>query len=105
MVLFFLFFLSLQSRIAQVYSESIEKLRGVLTAMQNMSQKREGLEKKLRSQLEGEIRRLKKNLPVRNKEDGDLTEALTNLQIEKTSLAADCVKVREVQTIVNSGVS
>ena len=50
---------TLQTNIALVYSESIEKLKGVLQAMQNASQKREKLEKQLREQLQSEIGRLK----------------------------------------------
>ena len=42
-----------------MYSESIEKLKGVLQAMQNASQKRERLEKQLREQLRNEINQLK----------------------------------------------
>ena len=42
-----------------MYSESIEKLKGVLQAMQNASQKREKLEKQLREQLQSEISQLK----------------------------------------------
>ena len=42
-----------------MYSESIEKLKGVLQAMQNASQKRERLEKQLREQLQSEINQLK----------------------------------------------
>ena len=50
---------TLQTNIALVYSESIEKLKGVLQAMQNASQKRERLEKQLREQLQNEINQLK----------------------------------------------
>ena len=50
---------TLQTNIALVYSESIEKLKGVLQAMQNAGQKREKLEKQLREQLQSEIGRLK----------------------------------------------
>ena len=49
----------LQTNIALVYSESIEKLKGILVAMQNASQKREKLEKQLREQLQIEIGQLK----------------------------------------------
>lgn len=76
-----------------MYSESIEKLRGVLGAMQTMSQKREKLEKKLRSQLEGEIHRLKKELPNQAGEEIDIVDSLAELEIQNTSLAADGVKV------------
>ena len=49
----------MQTNIALMYSESIEKLKGVLQAMQYASQKRENLEKQLREQLQSEIGRLK----------------------------------------------
>ena len=49
----------MQTNIALVYSESIEKLRGVLEAMQNAGHKREKLERRLREQLQSEICRLK----------------------------------------------
>lgn len=83
-----------QNMIAQVYCERIEKLRGVLAAMQNMSQKRERLEKNLRSQLEGEICRLKKDMPPnQDGEEIDFADSVAELQIQNTSLAADIVKV------------
>ena len=49
----------MQTNIALMYSESIEKLKGVLQAMQYASQKRENLEKQLREQLQSEIDQLK----------------------------------------------
>ncbi len=64
--------------------------------MQEMSQKRERLEKKLRSQLEGEIRRLKEggaSSSPHNIASEDRRKTATEFQIHNTSLAADCVKV------------
>ena len=93
-----------QAGISRVYSESIEKLHGVLSAMQEMSQKRELLEKKLRSQLEGEMRRLRDGLPTSLRTsrgpggNSEMVEELRDAQIEleilNTSLAADCAKAR-----------
>ena len=79
-------------QIALAYSESIEKLRAVLSTMQSMSQKRESLEKKLRSQLEGEIRRLKQETvsEVENDTESNIAENL----IQNASLEADVVKVK-----------
>ncbi len=80
----------MQTNIAFVYSESIEKLRGVLSAMQNMSQKRERLENSIRSQLEREIRRL--NREEGKGEEND-EESLVQLKLQNTALRSDVVKV------------
>ena len=42
-----------------MYSESIEKLRSVIVAMQSTSERREKLEKRMRSQLEKELKQLR----------------------------------------------
>ena len=42
-----------------MYSESIEKLRSVIVAMQTTSERREQLEKRMRSQLEKELKQLR----------------------------------------------
>ena len=89
-----------QSKTAVIYSESIDKLKSVLSAMHNMSQKREKLEKNLRFKLEREIKRLKVE---RGEEgtDGHTSEGdsvgikLAELQLQNTALEADVVKVRE----------
>lgn len=88
----------MQTKTALIYSESIDKLKSVLSAMHNMSQKREKLEKKLRFKLEREIRRLKAEMgeEVAN---GHLTEGeglsskLAELQLQNATLEADIVKV------------
>lgn len=74
-----------------VYSESIDKLKAVLSAMHNMSQKREKLEKKLRFQLEREIRRLKGDGGEEKEEN--VTDKLTELRLKNPALEADIVKV------------
>ena len=76
-----------------VYSESIEKLRAVLSAMQSTSQKREKLEKKMRSQLEKQISRLKKEVDGSHVRDEECSDSLAALQIQNTALEADIAKV------------
>lgn len=75
-----------------VYSESIDKLKAVLSAMHNMSHKRENLEKKLRFQLEREIKRLKEHRNGSLNEEG-ITEKLAELQLKNSMLDSDVVKV------------
>ena len=84
-----------QSKAALMYTESIEKLKAVLSAMQNMSKKREGLERRLHTALEGEITQLREARPVArrwgvpsNKESG-LADKTTIAKLE-----ADVAKVR-----------
>jgi len=94
----------MQAKVSRVYSESIEKLHEVLSAMQEMSLKRGRLEKKVRSQLEGEMRRLRDGLPTNMRTSGgpggnlemveELRDAKIELEILNTSLAADCAKAR-----------
>ena len=76
-----------------VYSESIDKLKAVLSAMHNMSHKREKLEKKLRFQLEREIRRLKKEGGSEAMHEENVAEKLAELQAKNAALEADVVKV------------
>ena len=74
---------------AQMYSESIEKLKSVLSAMQNTSQNREKLEKKLRTQLQKEINRLK-GKPTKEEK---LKETKSDLQRRIATLESDVAKV------------
>ncbi len=76
-----------------VYSESIDKLKAVLSAMHNMSHKREKLEKKLRFQQEMEIRRLKKEEGSKTVNEEDIAEKMAELQLKNATLDADVVKV------------
>ena len=56
----------------QVYARSIERLKEHLHTLQQISQKREGLEEKLRQQLQAEIQRLKKGQrEKKGMEDGE----------------------------------
>lgn len=85
----------LQTNIALVYSESIEKLKGVLQAMQNASHKREKLEKQLREQLQGEITRLKEGTGADT--GGGVTgkqATLSDLQQQILLLETEVAKVR-----------
>ena len=86
---------SLQTNIALVYSESIEKLKGVLLAMQNASQKREKLEKQLREQLQSEISQLKGGGGGRNnsKLTKEKPSSVAELQQQILLLEADVAKV------------
>lgn len=86
--------IQLQSKTAILYSESIDKLKAVLSAMHNMSQKREKLEKKLRFQLESEISHLKK-MEGEDKEGGEenLTDKLSEMKLYNAALESDVVKV------------
>ena len=81
-----------QARAAVLYSESIEKLHQVLAAMQNMSQKRERLEKRLRSQLSAEIRELRGEKGAGPEGEGAGTEDC-QLQSRVVTLEADVAKV------------
>ncbi len=85
----------LQDHTATVYTESIEKLRSVLLAMQTMSQKREQLEKRVRSQLEAEIRQLKAGAGERvdGKETEGLIEEVTEQASKIATLEGDVAKV------------
>ena len=76
-----------------VYSESIDKLKAVLSAMHNMSHKRERLEKKVRFQLEREIRWLKKEEGRESVDEENMVERLAELQSKNATLDADVVKV------------
>ena len=91
-----------------LYSESIDKLKAVLSAMHNMSQKRENLEKNLRFKLEGEIRRLRKEgggggggegggeeeeEQLEDMKKGSLSDHLAELRLQNAALEADVVKV------------
>ena len=75
-----------QTSIALVYSESIEKLKGVLQAMQNASQKREKLEKQLREQLQSEISRLKESTAAGADSTAGGGAGRTNSKQEKSEL-------------------
>ena len=79
---------TLQTSIALVYSESIEKLKGVLQAMQNASQKREKLEKQLREHLQSEISRLKEGIAAGadTAAGGGAGAGRTNSEQEKSEL-------------------
>ena len=81
---------SLQNKAASVYTESIEKLRSVLSAMQTMSQKRERLEKGVRRQLEADIQRLKGE-----KGEEEEVQPRTELEGRIATLQADVAKVRD----------
>jgi hypothetical protein len=70
-----------------VYSESIEKLKGVLQAMQNASHKREKLEKQLREQLQSEITRLKDSGTGAADTGGAGGAGRTNSKQEKATLS------------------
>lgn len=82
----------LQSKTAILYSESIDKLKAVLSAMHNMSQKREKLEKKLRFQLESEICQLK-GKDGEGKEKEDIADGLAEMKLQNATLESDVVKV------------
>ena len=85
----------MQVHAATVYTESIEKLKSVLMAMQAMSQKREKLEKRVRSQLETEIRQLKSvnTEGVCGEEIEVLRQKVTEKDGKIVSLEADVAKV------------
>ena len=76
-----------------MYSESIEKLKGVLQAMQNASHKREKLEKQLREQLQSEIARLKEGRGGGGGVAADTTAAgatgRTNSKLEKQATLSE----------------
>ena len=93
-----------------IYSESINKLKAVLSAMHTMSQKRENLEKKLRFKLEREIRCLREERERERREGGgggegegpdgegreeSVIEKLAELQLQNAALEADVVKVKK----------
>ncbi len=85
---------------SKMYSQSIDKLKSVLSTMQNMSAKREKLEKHLRGQLLAEIRRLK----------GGSMEAGSNgrkethgeLLVKTATLEADLIKVGLTECLLDS---
>ena len=84
-----------------MYSESIEKLRSVLLAMQGTSEKRERLEKRMRNQLERELQQLRGEKQGRGSEEGDggegVQEARRRMMEQEgriTTLEADVAKVR-----------
>ena len=77
-----------------MYSQSIDKLKSVLTTMQSMSQKREKLEKHLREQLLAEIGRLKGS-KVESRADG-MKESKSDLLMRVATLEADLIKVPKV---------
>lgn len=60
--------------------------------MHNMSQKRENLEKKLRFQLEGEIRRLKKKDGEEQAKE-NIADKLADMKLQNAALESDVVKV------------
>ena len=77
-----------------MYSESIEKLKGVLQAMQNASQKRERLEKQLREQLQNEINQLKGGGVGKTSSKVKETQAIpAELQQQMLMLETDVAKV------------
>lgn len=78
-----------------MYAERIEKLKSILSAMQNMSQKREHLEKRLRAQLTSEISRLKGESD-KAEESGSNShrETRSELLVRVAALEADVSKVR-----------
>lgn len=83
-----------------MYSESIEKLRSVLLAMQGTSEKRERLEKRMRNQLERELKQLRGEKRGRGNEEGDSGEGVEEWKqrvVEQegsiSTLEADVAKV------------
>ena len=104
-------FCALQTSIALVYSESIEKLKGVLQAMQNASQKREKLEKQLREQLQSEISRLKESNTAagadsaagggagRTNSKQEKSELQQQILLLETEVAKVCADVYTYQTV------
>lgn len=76
---------------SQMYSQSIEKLKSVLSTMQSMSQKREKLEQHLREQLLTEIQRLKGGSGGGG--SNGRNESYSELLVKVASLEADLIKV------------
>lgn len=76
---------------SQMYSQSIDKLKSVLSAMQSMSAKREKLEKHLRGQLLAEIQRLKGG-SVGGGSNG-IKKTPADLLVKVATLEADLIKV------------
>lgn len=74
-----------------MYSQSIDKLKSVLSAMQSMSAKREKLEKHLRGQLLAEIQRLKGG-SVGGGSNG-IKKTPADLLVKVATLEADLIKV------------
>ena len=77
-----------------MYTESIEKLKAVLSAMQNMSEKRGKLEKRLRHQLETEIRTLRgKSAEDRGPPGDEPSQKAWEQEARIAALEADVAKV------------
>lgn len=84
-----------------MYAESIENLKSVLSAMQSMSQKREQLEKRLRTQLLLEISSLKGDSDKsRESESNSHRETRSELLVRIATLEADVNKVGIRLTLV-----
>ena len=82
-----------------MYSESIEKLRSVIVAMQTTSERREQLEKRMRSQLEKELKQLRgeRREGGSGEEEGEGVEGWRQRVVEQegkiAALEADVAKV------------
>ena len=92
-----------------MYTESIEKLKAVLSAMQNMSDKRGRLEKRLRQELKAEIQTLREGGREEEEDAGsgeqvgdELKQKLREQQMEIAALEADVAKVSDTNFIFYS---
>lgn len=83
----------------KMYSQSIDKLKSVLSTMQNMSAKREKLEKHLRGQLLAEIRRLKGGGSM---EPNGRKQTNGELLVKTATLEADLIKVKWTRCLPHS---
>ena len=88
-----------------LYSESIDKLKAVLSAMHNMSQKREKLEKQLRFQLESEMRRLKEGEGEEHAKEENMEDKMAEMKLQNAALESDVVKVSSSQPSLQSSIS
>ena len=90
-----------------MYSESIEKLRSVIVAMQSTSERREILEKRMRSQLEKELKQLRgerwEGGGGKEEEEGEGVERWRQRVVEQegkiAALEADVAKVGVVSSV------
>ena len=90
-----------------MYSESIEKLRSVIVAMQSTSERREILEKRMRSQLEKELKQLRGERREggggKEEEEGEGVERWRQRVVEQegkiAALEADVAKVGVVSSV------
>lgn len=90
----------LKAKASSMYTESIEKLKAVLSAMQNMSDKRGRLEKRLRQELKTEIQTLREGRREGAAGSGEqageeLKQKLGEQQVEIAALEADVAKVSD----------